>query len=136
MISPYAFPGIKVKDLPKILLEKLISKYPKHVTSTIIANAVEEAMGIPFQRFKGPSRTASLVQARTYYSHFNRKYLRTSLKELGRELNGRDHTTIVHNLIEFNKFYDTEPAYKNLADTIEFFIEKKSCVDPEILLSL
>ena len=60
-----------------------------------------KAFGITAEQLENRSRMRTLVMARKVFSVKARVQCHASLKEIGRALGGRDHTTIMHYLKTF-----------------------------------
>jgi chromosomal replication initiation ATPase DnaA len=96
-----------------------------------IINNVLEAVGITMDRLTSDRRHRTLVDCRIYISYACRAYYHLSLSEIGRILN-RDHTTILHQIAQFEKFTKNNDAeFMQVYNTIENYIATKNKV-PEL----
>lgn len=57
---------------------------------------VAEQMGVTPESMVGKGRTQTITRARAVFAHLARENTCASLKRVGQELGGQDHTTIVH----------------------------------------
>lgn len=68
----------------------------------------------------GSSRKKEIVQVRNFICHIilNNIKPKTKLKSIGRYLNNRDHTTIIHSESKAQNIIDTEPESKEQYEEI------------------
>lgn len=57
-------------------------------------------------------RSRSIVELRCIF-FFIARSMRYNLKQLGKYLGGRDHTTVIHGITTFRNLYETEPAFRD-----------------------
>lgn len=57
-------------------------------------------------------RSRSIVELRCIF-FFIARSMRYNLKQLGRYLGGRDHTTVIHGITTFRNLYDTEASFRD-----------------------
>jgi hypothetical protein len=57
-------------------------------------------------------RSRSIVELRCIF-FFIARSMRYGLKQLGKYLGDRDHTTVIHGLTTFRNLYDTEPSFRD-----------------------
>lgn len=89
--------GIITLTLPE--LEKYFEPYlPTHYNKKLILAAKD--------------RTRSLVELRCIF-FFIARSMRYGLKQLGKYLGGRDHTTVMHGVNTFRNLYETDPLFRN-----------------------
>jgi chromosomal replication initiator protein len=67
----------------------------------------------------GPSRRTSLVQARNIIVHLARQLTDLSYAEIGRQLGGRDHTTIMHADRRLAEQREHDPAIQQALDELD-----------------
>jgi chromosomal replication initiator protein len=63
-----------------------------------IVEAVEHVTGMHFDEFNTANRKEEYVAARFLFMHLTRYDMKLNLKEIGRILGGRDHSTVIHGL--------------------------------------
>jgi chromosomal replication initiator protein len=63
-----------------------------------IVEAVEHVTGMHFDVFNTPNRREEYVAARFLFMYLVRYDMKLNLKEIGRILGGRDHSTVIHGL--------------------------------------
>ena len=87
------------EELAMALLGKIngeVKSLRKRVTTRQVMRAVAEYYQIKPMDIRGSRRLKMVVLARQVVMYLLRKELRLSLKEVGRLLGGRDHTTVLH----------------------------------------
>lgn len=116
-ISPYVYPGIRSKDLPKISKTQKRSK----VKPEEILKIVSEHCGITPEDVLSRSRKGTIVNARHIFCGILKNEFGYSFKSVGEIVSGRDHTTAIHSIKTHRNRCETESGYKE--DT-EFIINK------------
>lgn len=97
LISPYVYVGIRTVDIP-LRFRNIVKENKTIYTQQMVADAVEEVMGISFVEMHSKYRFRQITQARNMYCHYMYLYLGWTKCEIGKSLGGRDHTTIIHNI--------------------------------------
>ena len=128
MISPYVFPGVLVKDLPKDLT---IRRGGAHVdvrsinTHRVIVDAIEAVTGLPMQEYSGGKRWPDVVNARRLYVYQVKTRLNWSLELIGEKMGGRDHTTMTYSIKKYHDLFKTDEVFRENAIRIDSIVEKK-----------
>ncbi|MEO0074218.1 MAG: helix-turn-helix domain-containing protein, partial [candidate division WOR-3 bacterium] len=84
-----------------------------------VLHVVAEDFAVTPALLCGHSRTQSLVLARQVAMYFMRNLLNLSLKEIGRHLGGRDHSTVLHALAKVEHLRSTNTAFANRLSTLQ-----------------
>ena len=74
---------------------------------------------------RGQSRSRDIVNARQIAMYLIRRMTRHSLDDIGKEFDGRDHTTVLHSLRKTEKQMQTDPAFAELVKSITTNINAK-----------
>lgn len=101
-----------------ILLVDKIDKLLPLLTQTEIAAVVEKQISSGERNLKVISRNRELVNLRKIYCVLAHK-AGFSLREIGEFLNGRDHSTVIHNIEKARDHIETEETFKNLFHWIQ-----------------
>ena len=127
IISPYAFPGIRLVDLPVTYFSIAtdVKKEQPLVTSIAILEAIESILGMNAEQIQGKVRSREYAEARTVYCHLARTLLKWSLKEIGASIN-RDHTTVIHALKNYQDFCNYDIQFKAKAMYIKEEVMRRS----------
>jgi len=103
-------------ELAQRALGAMIEEKRKHLHADDVIEYVCSYYRIKPTQLKGPRRNASLVKARQVAMYLLQKELNLTLVEIGNQLGGRDHTTIIHGV-----------------DKIKNLVDKKEQVSEDIL---
>ncbi len=72
---------------------------------------VAEAFQVPVQELKGQNRTKRIALARQVTMYILRQQLNMSLKDIGYQLGGKDHTTVMHAIEKVEKLRTKDQAF-------------------------
>lgn len=91
----------KTKRKPLVLAIKRTSETfvlhsPERVTMRLIINVVSQRTGISVNEIMSPRRNKRAVEARQIVMYLARKHTSLSLPQIGKQLGGRDHSTVLH----------------------------------------
>ncbi len=90
------------------------------VTVDAIQQAVSKYFGIKIQDITGKTKTKQFVFPRHIAIYLSRKLLREySLKDIGREFGGKDHTTIMNSINKIDAQIKTNPAVAAVVRQLE-----------------
>ena len=78
-------------------------------TADVIIDEVCKFYNIDSEALRGQSRTKDTAQARQIAMYQIRRITTLSLKEIGREFEGRDHTTVLHSIERIEKMVKESP---------------------------
>jgi chromosomal replication initiator protein len=94
-----------------------LSSQTKILSSQEIIEAISKEYDLPVGVIAGKTRYREVVEARMVTAYLLRsdRYLSLSLKQIGRILGNRDHTTIMHSIRHIQDLMDVEPV---LADKV------------------
>ena len=94
----------------------------------ILKDAIQKETGFSFEQLLPRNRTKGVAGARHIYCFFSKKYLRETLKTIGRELGGRDHTTVRVSQMVIKNFLSTNDPINDIVKKVEIAmtIEQKS----------
>ena len=130
-INPYVFPGIRKRDLPRQKFPFLFddSKEPEKIFTMAdmdILNIVSETCGVTVEQVISQMRDRNIVDARKIFSAVMKKKKKYALIKIGRIIGDRDHTTIRHEVIEYESLYRHEDAFKFKADAVMSALDIKT----------
>jgi chromosomal replication initiator protein len=117
LISPYSFPGIKKENLDK---EKYWYLFPDDYkpTKEEVLKVLSEQSGISAEQIVSKSRNRNLVNLRNIYCKILYDKTDYTLKAIGEQLSGRDHTTVLNNIGNFDSHYKNEEDFKKFVDKV------------------
>ena len=125
VISPYSYPGIRLADLPTTI-RTVIKQRGRLYNQTIISDAIDKVMRVPFKDIAHKTRKKTIKDARKIYCYQMKHKLNWSLKEIGATIGNRDHTTIIHNIQTYQDLYETDDNFRDWAERIEYEIDCNS----------
>ena len=88
-------------------------------STDVIIEEVGKFYNIPVNSIKGQGRTKDTVLARQIAMYVIRRMTKLSLKEIGAEFNGRDHTTVMHSIERIEALKKTSPETGEVIKDIE-----------------
>ena len=106
-------------SLVKRVLKNFINQAAKNINIEFIQQKVGEVCNISMEQLVGKSRKREIVQARQISMYFSKKYTESSLKTIGREFGGRDHSTVIHANQTVANLMDTDPSFLELVQEVE-----------------
>jgi len=84
----------------------------RNLTTPNILNAVSSYFDIDLGTIQGKRRDKHIVQARQMAMYLLREERQCSWMEIGRELGGRDHSTIIHGYEKMSALINTDPSLR------------------------
>lgn len=82
----------------------------------IIIDVVSDVTDVSPFALTSKTRTQKLVFARAICCRMYRDFTPLSLKEIGLELGGRDHTTVLHGLEIYEQMHTQSASFRNMAE--------------------
>jgi chromosomal replication initiator protein len=89
-----------------------------------LVDRVASDTGVQRAVLVGPGRSAAVVRARFAIVWLARTALDASLSDIGRQLGGRDHTTILHAERRAAALRTSDPAFRDLTDRLHAAISE------------
>ena len=109
----------------KALAEITADAHRRTLSPAVILNAVETYYGLPLETLQGTRRDKPLSVARQMAMYLLREELQCSWTQIGRELGGRDHSTILHGYQKISGDINTDAALlRDLLDIREGLYNK------------
>ena len=130
-INPYVFPGIRKEDLPKEKYPFLFNQEQESekiftLADLEILTIVSETCGVTAEQVVSRMRDRDIVDARKIFSAVMKKKKKYALERIGKIIGDRDHTTIRHEVIEYDSLYKLEDAFKHKADSVMSALDIKT----------
>ena len=91
----------------------------KEISLKSISEAVADYFRLDMDTLKSKRKTAELVRARQVAMFLCRKYTNGSLKSIGEEFGGRDHSTVIHAVTMVENNIDSDYNLKSAIDSIK-----------------
>lgn len=113
-------------DLAKNVVKNFVSQINKEITVENIKRLVAEHFDVPIEKLHGKTRKRSIVIARQLSMYLAKNMTNKSLKTIGENFGGRDHSTVIYSC----------KAVQDLMDTDSFIRETVSDLEKKISMSL
>ena len=94
------------------LTEASFGSRRRPVTRSGVIDAVIRHFGVDFQALSGRSRTKEIVVPRQVAMYLLREETGASLQEIGVELGGRDHTTVLHGIRQVERALGADAGFR------------------------
>ncbi len=105
--------------LAKKILKNFINNSAKNISINFIQKTVSGHTGISMEQLVGKSRKREIVQSRQISMYFAKQFTESSLKNIGREFGGRDHSTVIHACQTVSNLMDTDSDFQQTVFEIE-----------------
>jgi len=117
--------SLSTELVTKALAEIITDAHRRALSPAVILNAVETYYGLPSETLQGTRRDKPLSVARQMAMYLLREELQCSWTQIGRELGGRDHSTILHGYQKISGDINTDAALlRDLLDIREGLYNK------------
>lgn len=84
-----------------------------------IVYTVCEILNVTQEEIASKSRLRKLSVARCLISYFLRRDTSMSLLEIGKVLGGRDHSTVLYQVNQYNDLYKGDKQFRSIADKVQ-----------------
>jgi chromosomal replication initiator protein len=91
----------------------------REISISSIVETVSEYFKIGVEQLRSKRKTAELVRARQVAMYLCRKYTPNSLKSIGDELGGRDHSTVIHAISSIENGLEIDFSLKSAVENIK-----------------
>ncbi len=115
-------------DLPmaKRILKDMIKDTNKQITIENIQSQVCEYYGIDTNKVREKTRKQEIVEARQVAMYLSKKLTKSSLKSIGLQFGGRDHSTVIHAITAVEDRMKTSSRHEQILKDIQQRIELAS----------
>ncbi len=108
-------------NLAKVVVESFVKEVNKEITIDNIKQLVSEHFKISMEKLHGKTRKREVVIARQLSMYLAKNHTNNSLKTIGDQFGGRDHSTVIYSCRTVQDLMDTDILFK---DTV-YELEKK-----------
>jgi chromosomal replication initiator protein len=105
--------------LVKEILQNFVEEVYREVTVDAIKRMVSEDMGITPDKLSAKTRKRDIVIARQLAMYFSKIFTNQSLKSIGEQFGGRDHSTVIYSCKSIEDLSDTDPSFKKKVGELE-----------------
>ena len=89
----------------------------------MIQKTVCDFFEVAVEKLKEPTRKRQFVQARQLSMFFAKEYTKSSLKAIGQQFGGRDHSTVIHSCQAVRNLIDTDEEFRDSVEELKKRIE-------------
>ncbi len=105
------------------LAEEVISNFVRNqkpvYTCDLIQKIVADYFNLEVEHIRSRSRKRSIVQARQISMYLAKKYTKSSLEQIGKQIGNRDHATVIYSMKVVNDLMDTDKKFKRMVKELE-----------------
>lgn len=125
-LNPYIFPGLKLnqEDKMKLVSDKLHERF--RISKQELLQIVSEECGVTIPQLTQRIRKKEIVNARFILCGILKDKFGYTLKRIGQEIDGRDHTTVMNAIKEYRNRIHFEENFKNMVSNIYNRIGQKT----------
>ncbi len=106
-------------DLAKEVIKNFVSQMSKEITVGFIQDLVADHFDVPVDKLKGQTRKRSIVIARQLSMYLAKNLTNKSLKSIGENFGGRDHSTVIYSCKAVQDLLDTDMIFKDTVVDLE-----------------
>lgn len=106
-------------DLARSVIKNFITEVNKEITVASIQKLVAEHFKIPVDKIQGKTRKREIVIARQLSMFLAKNMTDTSLKTIGENFGGRDHSTVIYSCNTVSELMDTDSNFRETVDDLE-----------------
>lgn len=106
-------------DLAKEVIKNFVSQINKEITVEFIQKLVAEHFKVPVDKVQGKTRKRSIVIARQLSMYLAKNLTDKSLKAIGENFGGRDHSTVIYSCKTVQDLMETDTIFKDTVAELE-----------------
>ncbi len=106
-------------DLAKEVIKNFVSQMSKEITVEFIQKLVADHFDVPVDKLKGQTRKRGIVIARQLSMYLAKNLTNKSLKAIGENFGGRDHSTVIYSCKAVQDLLDTDMIFKDTVSDLE-----------------
>jgi chromosomal replication initiator protein len=110
-------------DLAKEVIQKFVTQDNKGISVENIAKLVAEHFQVPVETLSSKTRKRDIVIARQLSMYLAKNYTEDSLKSIGANFGGKDHSTVIYSINTVRDLIDTDTIFKDLVAELEKKVE-------------
>lgn len=106
-------------DLAKEVIRNFVTTINKEITVDFIQQLVAEHFSVPVDKLHHETRKRNIVVARQLSMYLAKKMTNKSLKTIGENFGGRDHSTVIYSCKAVQDMMDTDMLFKDTVEELE-----------------
>jgi chromosomal replication initiator protein len=108
-----------LEEIKQIISSVVTNAQKKSLTPKAIINIVAEYFDIKIEDIVSPCRKKNLTEPRQIIMFLMREELKSSFPNIGQELGGRDHTTVMHACDKINRVIKEDDKMRQDLDILK-----------------
>ncbi len=110
-------------ELAKEVIQKFITQENKTISVQNIAKLVADHFEVPMEKLNSKTRKRNVVIARQLSMFLAKNYTKSSLKTIGHNFGGKDHSTVIYSIKTVQNLIDTDSLFKDTVAELEKKVE-------------
>lgn len=110
-------------ELAKEIIQKFVTQVNKGITVENIAKLVADHFQVPIETLSSKTRKRQVVIARQLSMYLAKNYTKSSLKTIGDNFGGKDHSTVIYSINTVRDLIDTDSIFKDTVAELEKKVE-------------
>ena len=106
-------------SLAKAVIKNFVTEITKEITVPLIQKMVAEHYDLTVEKLQGKTRKRSIVIARQLSMYLAKNLTNKSLKTIGENFGGRDHSTVIYSYRAVKDLLDTDNLFKSTVEELE-----------------
>lgn len=107
------------------VVPRIVNQARKELSFCEILEMVCENYGVKAKDVCSKSRKGNIASVRHIVCYLGQKFTEVSLSQIGRELGGRDHSTILHSCKKIERQFATDATFREEIENIELTLRKQ-----------
>ena len=106
-------------ELAKEVIKNFVTQLNKEITVEFIQDLVADHFDLQVEKLQGKTRKRSIVIARQLSMYLAKKLTGKSLKAIGANFGGRDHSTVIYSCRTVQDLMETDAVFKETVSDLE-----------------
>ncbi len=106
-------------ELTKEVIKNFVTQMDEEITVEFIQELVGEHFGVEVKKLQSKSRKRTIVIARQLSMYLAKKLTDKSLKYIGKNFGGRDHSTVIYSVRSVQDLMETDKVFKETVEELE-----------------
>ena len=106
-------------ELAKEVIKNFVQHINKEITVDFIKQMVADHFNLPIDKLAAETRKRQIVIARQLSMYLAKNMTNSSLKAIGDQFGGRDHSTVIHSCRAVQDLMDTDVIFKDTVSDLE-----------------
>lgn len=106
-------------ELAREVVAQFVSHENREISIDNIKKLVADHFKVPVEKLQGVTRKRSIVLARQLSMYLAKNYTTVSLKGIGSNFGGKDHSTVIYSIRAVQDLMDTDSLFKDTVNQLE-----------------